>query len=102
MLLAVLSLLNTILAYCYIDVPILSYIGGVSFLTLAFLYLTSYAFKFCEYHRMFLHYCVIINILNIIDYEYDIPIDTKSLFIVHMIITGVCLFLILYFKRCRI
>ena len=99
MLLAGISLLNTILAYCFgIDSPILSYIGGVSFLTLAFLYLSSYVFRFCAWHRMFLHYIVIVNVLNIYDYYVGIPVSDYHLFVIHIIITGVCLFLVAYLK----
>ena len=56
MIYALLSLLNTTLSYFDINTVILSYIGSVSFITLLFLYITSYVFKFCEYHRMFIHY----------------------------------------------
>ena len=66
MLYALLSLLNTVLSYLDIDCVILSYIGSVSFITLLFLYITSYVFKFCEYHRVFIHYATITWILNII------------------------------------
>lgn len=52
MIYALLSLLNTTLSYFGIDVVILSYIGSVSFITLLLLYVTSYVFKFCEYHRI--------------------------------------------------
>ena len=67
MIYALLSLLNTTLSYFSIDVVILSYIGSVSLVTLLFLYVTSYVFKFCEYHRMFIHYTTVTWILNIID-----------------------------------
>ena len=91
MLLAGITLLNTILSYIGLDTPILSYIGGVSFLTLGFLYLTSYVFKFCSWHRMFLHYTLAINVLNTYDYYIGIPVSDYSLFRIHVVITGVCL-----------
>lgn len=53
MILALTALLNSILSYFNIDLYILSYIGGISIFTMVFLYLSSYVFKFCEYHRMF-------------------------------------------------
>ena len=59
MLLAFITLLNSILSYFNIDLVILSYIGGVSLIPILFIYITSYTFKFCEYHRMFLHYIVV-------------------------------------------
>lgn len=96
MLLASIAMLNTVLSYWNIDIPLLSYIGGVSLFPLLFLYLASYAFKFCLYHRMFLHYITITWILNIIDYYYGIPVSNKTLFLVYMFISGVFLFIILY------
>ena len=67
MTLAALAFANTICAYYEIDTIWMSYVGGTSILTLMFLYLASYVFKFCEYHRMFLHYIVICNIIDTID-----------------------------------
>ena len=48
-LLAFITLLNSILSYFNIDLVILSYIGGVSLITILFIYITSYAFKFYKY-----------------------------------------------------
>ena len=75
MILAFTALLNSILSYFNIDLYILSYIGGISIFTMVFLYLSSYVFKFCEYHRMFLHYVVVTWIINTIDYYIGIPIN---------------------------
>lgn len=75
MILALTALVNAILSYFGIDLYILSYIGGVSIFTMIFLYLSSYVFKFCEYHRMFLHYVVVTWVINIIDYYIGIPIN---------------------------
>lgn len=96
MLYALLSLLNTVLSYLDIDCVILSYIGSVSFITLLFLYITSYVFKFCEYHRVFIHYTTITWILNIIDLYIGIPISDVAYLGVQLIVAGICLFTILY------
>ena len=96
MLLAAIALLNTILSYYDIDVVLLSYLGGVSLLPLIFLYLSSYAFRFCSYHRMFLHYVSITWIMNIYDYYIGIPVSDKELFMISMIIAGIFIFLVLY------
>lgn len=98
MLFAGLSLLNTILSYFDINAFILSYIGSVSILTLLFMYLSSVVFKFCAYHRMFIHYTTVNWVINIIDYYIGIPISDWSMFILYMGITGLFLFLILYLK----
>lgn len=94
--LAALCLLNTILSYFYIDVPLLSYIGGNSLFTLAFLYLSSVVFRFCVYHRMFIHYIALNWVLNIIDYYIGIPLSNKDLFLMYIVITGIFMFIILY------
>ena len=96
MLYALLSLLNTVLSYLDIDCVILSYIGSVSFITLLFLYITSYVFKFCEYHRVFIHYTTITWVLNIIDLYIGIPISDVAYLGVQLIVAGICLFTILY------
>lgn len=101
MLLAFITLLNSILSYFNIDLVILSYIvsyiGGVSLIPILFIYITSYTFKFCEYHRMFLHYIVVTWIINIIDLYIGIPINDLEYLCLQMIIAGISLFLVLYF-----
>ena len=100
MILAFTALLNSILSYFNIDLYILSYIGGISIFTMVFLYLSSYVFKFCEYHRMFLHYVVVTWIINTVDYYVGIPINDLEYLCLQMIIAGISLFIILllYYK----
>ena len=95
-LLAAIYLINTVLSYYDIIVPALTYIGGLSFIPLVFMYISSYVFKFCSYHRMFLHYIVVNDSINLIDYYYTIPISDWELFIIQMSIAGIALFIILY------
>lgn len=90
------SLINSIFSYYDIEMPLLSYIGGSSLLTLIFLYLSSYIFKFCEYHRMFIHYITLIWVLNIIDLYIGIPIGDFYYLLLQLIIAGISLFIILY------
>lgn len=96
MLLATIYLVNTVLSYYDIIIPVLSYIGGLSLIPLVFMYTSSYVFRFCSYHRMFLHYIVINDLINLTDYYYTLPISDWELFILHMSIAGVSLFIILY------
>ena len=92
--------LNTVLSYYGIDWEGFSYI--VQFLFIGHMYLTSLAFCFCEYHRMFIHYIFLTLVLNIIDYHWGLPLSDRNLFLMYMITTGVFLFLILYFhQKCR-
>lgn len=96
MLLAAIYLINTVLSYYDIIVPALSYIGGLSFIPMIFMYVSSYVFRFCSYHKMFLHYIVANNLINLVDYHYTLPISDWDLFTLHMGIAGISLFIILY------
>ena len=102
MVLAGLFLLNTVLSYFDIDLPIISYIASVGFVPWLFIIMASYRLHFCEYYRMFLWYILVNNILCCTDIEYGLPISNWNYFILHIIIAGVFLFLFLYFhQKCR-
>lgn len=96
MLISGIYVLNTVLSYYGIDSPILSY--AVQFLFIDNLYLLSFAFKFCSWHRVFITYIVVILFLNIIDYHIGIPISDRHLFLMYGILTGLFLFTALYLK----
>ena len=98
-----------VIALCYIlntmfYIEPLSNIAGVSLLTWIFLYLASVVFEFYSYHRMFLWYILIDDILNIVDYYWSIPISTDNLIRIHNILAGITLFivLILYVKSNKV
>ena len=61
---AIIYFLNTTLSYFNLYPKVLNYL--VFILLIVFVYIASYLLKFCEYHRMFLHYFVVIHIINII------------------------------------
>ena len=96
MILAGLQGLNTIISYFGIHIK--AFAHCFVFCLIGFVYIASYLLKFCEYHRMFLHYIVIIYIINCIDYYIGIPIDDYDLLILYSIITIISLFIILYLK----
>ena len=75
MIISLFDLINTITAFIGIDIPILSTISGMSLLTWIFMYIATIVFNFCSYHRMFLYYILIVDIINIIDYYISIPIS---------------------------
>ena len=98
MILAFCHLLNIVLSYFYIEDHILNYISGISIITILYLYFVSYIIKLCSYYRMFLHYCVIINIINIYDYYIDIPINDINLMLLYGGVTIISMFIIIYIK----
>ena len=93
------AIINTFFSYFCIPTDIFSIVGGISILPLLFLYLVSYVFEFCVYHRMFLHYLLAVNVLNLYDYYIGIPVSDRNLFAFYNILTGVFLFLVLYYYR---
>ena len=48
---ALITLIDVILYYFDIDFELINYIAGTSFLTMIPMYISSYVYKFCEYHR---------------------------------------------------
>lgn len=92
--LTIICMLNILLSYYNIDLPFLSYL--MVFILFTFIYLASYAFKFCKYHRLFLHYVTINWLLNIIDYYWGIPVSNKGMLMIYVIIIGIFIFLLLY------
>ena len=99
MILALCAVLNTVFCFVGIKFDVLSLFGGISFLPLMFLYLTSYLFGFCRYHRMFLHYVLVTNVITLIEFYVGIPVSDEILMCIMSIITCVFLFLILYYYR---
>lgn len=91
-------ILNSILSYFNIDILLLSVISGLSILTLLFLFISSFVFRFCVYHRLPLYYILISDIINYYDNIIGIPISNRNLFILNIIIAGVFILLIVYFK----
>ena len=89
-------ILNTVFSYFYIDLPVLSYI--VQYLFIAFMYIGSYAFKFCSWHRLFIHYIFLILTINIVDYHFYLPISDRGMFLLYGILTGVFIFLGIYLR----
>lgn len=101
MVISLMYMINTALSYFCIDLPIFTYI--IHYIFLLFLYATSYAFKFCSWHRMFIHYILVISTLNIIDYHIGVPLDDRNLYLLYIILTGVFIIIttILRFRVCK-
>lgn len=89
---------NSVLSCLGIDNLLPSTIGGLSILTWLFLYISSFVFKFCIYHRIPLYYILIVDILNYYDYLIGVPMSDRNFLLLHLIIVGIALLLIVFFK----
>lgn len=95
---AIVHLINEIISFIGLnDIP-LNYIGGISIIPIIYLYYSSYIFNLCSYYRMFLHYSVVVNIINIIDFYIGIPLDYLQYIILHSIILLIFMLIIIKLK----
>ncbi len=98
-LIALITLIDVILYYFDIDFELINYIADTSFLTMIPMYISSYVYKFCEYHRMFLHYIVVNKVVMMIDLYIGIPLGDFMLLVLYLIIAGIFAFLALYLHQ---
>lgn len=86
LLLALVSVLNTVLSFFAIDLVILSYIGSVSLLPLVFMYLAAFVFRFCLYHRIFLDYTVVSTLITVYDYYIGVPVTDAGIMTLQLVL----------------
>lgn len=98
-LIALITLIDNILYYCDINFELINYVAGTSFLTMIPMYISSYVYKFCEYHRMFLHYIVVNKVVVMIDLYIGIPLGDFMLLVLYLIMAGIFAFLALYYHQ---
>lgn len=92
-------LLNSILSYFDIYITWLDYIAGTSLLTLIPMYISSYVFKFCGYHRMFINYIVAHKLVETTDMYIGIPISDLMLLFIYLILAGIFAFITIYWHQ---
>lgn len=99
----VLKMLPMIMAFSYLIMFVLAntiesfvivpHIIGTVITPLVFVYLTSYVFRFCAFHRLFIHYYAFVELLNVTDYYIRIPISDAAITFIHDSVTIVFLIL---------
>ena len=87
--LAILNFINTIFATKGIIVPILSYLSTVTIIPFVFLYLTSFVFKFCIWHRFPLYYIALNSTINLCDYYWLSGLSDTTMIIIYSFIFGI-------------
>lgn len=91
-------MLDDILMFYGIDSVFINYLSGISLFTLLYLYLTSYALKFCKYHRVPLHYIVVCNVISFYDYYIGIPVNDVNYLMLQVAIFNLFTLLYVYYK----
>ena len=80
-------LIMFVLANTIESLVIIPHILGTVIAPLMFVYLASYIFRFCTFHRIFIHYYAFIELLNVTDYYIRIPISNKAITLLHDSVT---------------
>lgn len=60
------------------------------------MYIMSYAFKFCKYHRMIINYIVVNKVVYLIDYLFVLPLTIANLALLYLSLAGIFIALIIY------
>lgn len=94
MVLSGICILNSSLSYFDIELPILSYIGGASLIMIVFMYLSSAVFKFCVYHRLFIHYLLFSMLLITVDYYTGFTANFEDIMLIVYNLIGISLFVL--------
>lgn len=80
---------------------LINFIGMIAAPVL-FMYLASYVFKFCEYHRMFIHYVLIIEILTTAKWYFPLIITGQILLNVTFVLSVLLIIGIILFNIAKI
>ena len=64
----------------YVVIP---HLLGTVFVPLAFIYITSYVFRFCAFHRIFIHYYAFISVLNVSDHYFELYFNDDIVTLIH-------------------
>lgn len=94
-LIACIYLINIFLSYFCIEIKALNYLGHLSIIPMIFIFISSYVFKFCEYHRVPLYYIIVNNTISIIDLYLGIPVTNYELLMIHSLIAGLAIIIII-------
>ena len=65
---SLLYMVNTLLYFYGIDVPILSILAGMSLLPVLYFISVSFTFNYCLYHRLPLYYVIVNDTISWIEY----------------------------------
>ena len=77
-------MLNCLGYYWSSWIQIATHFLGLVVAPMVFMLISSYVFKFCSYHRLFIYYIIIDELLRLIDWYFGIPISNKAIADVHL------------------
>lgn len=99
---AIMYSIYTLVNLFSVNIDFLCYLYVCPILPWIFIYISSFVFQFCKYHRIPMYYILVNDLINTVDTYVHIPISNDSYFFFHCGIIG--LFLTIYcinYKKCK-
>lgn len=75
---------------------------GMIVAPILFMYLASYVFKFCEYHRIFIHYVLILEILTTVKWYYPVIVTSQLVLNISFVLSGLLMLCVVFFNVYKI
>lgn len=93
---SLLIVLNLIFDLIGIPTIIFSILGDSSLITVLFILLASFLFQFCIYHRLFIYYILLYDIISWLDYIFIFDLNSKLFISISIIIFVIICIVALY------
>ena len=107
-----LKILPMVMAFSYLMITVCAHLQvpwqlpfhylGLAVAPLVFMYLTSYVFKFCEYHRIFIHYVLILEILTTVKWYYPVIVTSELVLNISFVLSGLLMLCVIFFNVYKI
>lgn len=91
-----LIILNLIFDLIGIPTIIFSILGDSSLITILFILLASFLFQFCIYHRLFIYYILLYDIISWLDYILIFGFKSKIFILINLILFIIICIIALY------
>lgn len=93
---SLLIVFNLIFDLIGIPTIIFSILGDSSLITVLFILLASFLFQFCIYHRLFIYYILLYDIISWLDYIFIFDLNSKLFISISIIIFVIICIIALY------
>ena len=93
---SLLIVFNLIFDLIGIPTIIFSILGDSSLITVLFILLASFLFQFCVYHRLFIYYILLYDIISWLDYIFIFDLSSKLFISISIIIFVIICIVTLY------
>ena len=100
---SLLYMVDTLLYFFGVDLPVLSIFGGMSILPIIYFISVSFTFKYCLYHRLQLYYIMVNDAISWLEFTIGLPVSDTTYISISLVLMFITILIttILYLKRRR-